>query len=76
MKNTRTSALPAAIIPCTKCGVGHFSFRSIRTLQPDFGIEDVVYACKNCGAELICTERSKRQDPEAVTRRRAVALGE
>jgi uncharacterized Zn finger protein len=65
MMGARTSALPAAIIPCPKCGVGHFSFRSIEALQPDFGIEDVVYACKKCGAELICTER-KRQPPEAA----------
>jgi len=64
--SARISALPAAIIPCPKCGVGHFSFRSIEALQPDLGIEDVVYACKKCGAELICTERSKRRPPEAA----------
>jgi hypothetical protein len=64
--SARFSSLPAAIIPCPRCGVGHFSFRSIRAIQPDLGIEDVVYACKNCGAELICTERSKRQPPEAA----------
>jgi hypothetical protein len=61
----RTSALPAAIIPCPRCGVGHFSFRSIEALQPQSAVEDVVYACKKCGAELICTER-KRQRPEAA----------
>ena len=62
----RTSALPAAIIPCPRCGVGRFSFRSIQAIQPDLDIEDVVYACKKCGAELICTERGKRQPPEAA----------
>jgi predicted RNA-binding Zn-ribbon protein involved in translation (DUF1610 family) len=62
----RTSALPAAIIPCPKCGVGHFSFRSIEAFQPDLGVEDVIYVCKNCGAELICTERSKTQPSEAA----------
>jgi predicted RNA-binding Zn-ribbon protein involved in translation (DUF1610 family) len=62
----RTSALPAAIIPCPKCGVGHFSFRSIQVLPSDLEIEDVVYACKKCGAELICTERSKRPSPQAA----------
>jgi len=61
----RTSALPAAIMPCPRCSVGHFSFRSIQALEPDLGIEDVVYACKKCGSELICTERSKGQSPEA-----------
>jgi hypothetical protein len=62
----RTSALPAAIIPCPRCGVGRFSFRSIQALDPDPGVEDVVYACKKCGAELICTELSKRQPSEAA----------
>jgi hypothetical protein len=64
--SARTSALPSALIPCPKCGVGHFSFRSIRGLYVDLGIEDVIYVCNYCGAELICTERSKRQPPEAA----------
>jgi len=62
----RTSALPAAIIPCPRCGIGRYSFRSIHVLEPDLAIEDVVYACKKCGAELICTELSKQSSSEAA----------
>jgi hypothetical protein len=62
----RTSALPAAIIPCPRCGVGRFSFRSIQAIEPDLRIEDVVYACRKCGAELVCTELSKQDSSEAA----------
>jgi predicted RNA-binding Zn-ribbon protein involved in translation (DUF1610 family) len=57
---TRTSALPAAIIPCPNCGTGRFSFQSTYPLQPDFSIEDVVFVCRSCGTKLICTARSER----------------
>jgi hypothetical protein len=56
----RTSALPAALIPCPNCGTGRFSFQTTRPLQPDFSVEDVIFACKRCGMELICTARSER----------------
>jgi predicted RNA-binding Zn-ribbon protein involved in translation (DUF1610 family) len=56
----RTSALPAAIIPCPNCGVGRFSFQSTRPLQPDLGVEAVVFECKRCGVELIRTARTER----------------
>jgi hypothetical protein len=62
----RTSALPAAIIPCPNCGVGRFSFQSTRPLQPDFSVEDVVFECKRCGVELICTARTERQAAKAA----------
>ena len=62
----RTSALPAAIIPCPNCGTGRFAFQSTYPLLPDFSIEDIVFVCRSCGTELICTAPSERHAAKAA----------
>jgi hypothetical protein len=61
----RTSALPAAIIPCPNCGTGRFSFKSTRPLQSESSAEDVIFGCKGCGMELICTALSEQAEQAA-----------
>ena len=45
------------MMPCPVC-VGRMVYRTRRPIAPE--VEDIVYACRRCGAELIRT--SARQD--------------
>jgi predicted SprT family Zn-dependent metalloprotease len=46
------SSLPSLMMPCSVCA-GRMVYRGCRAIAPD--VEDTVYACKGCGAELIRT---------------------
>ena len=48
------SSLPSLIIPCPRC-LGRMIFRSIRTMKTERNIQDMVYACEQCGTELLRT---------------------
>jgi hypothetical protein len=51
------SSLPSLMMPCPVCA-GRMAFSGCRVIAPD--VEDTVYACKRCGAELVRTSvRSK-----------------
>lgn len=47
-----TSSLPSLMMPCPTCA-GRMVYSGCRAIAPD--VEDSVYACKRCGAELIRT---------------------
>lgn len=49
---TPASSLPSLMMPCPVC-VGRMAYHGRRAIAPD--VEDTVYACKNCGAEVIRT---------------------
>lgn len=52
------------MMPCPVCA-GRMAYHDRRPLTPD--IEDTVYACKRCGAELIRTSvRHASRDVEAA----------
>jgi predicted RNA-binding Zn-ribbon protein involved in translation (DUF1610 family) len=46
------SRLPSIMMPCPVCA-GRMTYRGSQPVGPD--VEDTVYACKRCGAELIRT---------------------
>jgi hypothetical protein len=46
------SSLPSLMMPCPVCA-GRMAYSSRRPLTA--GFEDTIYACRNCGAELIRT---------------------
>ncbi len=46
------SSLPSLMMPCPICS-GRMAFHARHPVTAD--IEDTVYACRNCGAELIRT---------------------
>lgn len=46
------SSLPSLIIPCPHC-LGRMVFRTIQTAERD--LQDMVYACAQCGTELVRT---------------------
>jgi DNA-directed RNA polymerase subunit RPC12/RpoP len=46
------SSLPSLMMPCPVCA-GRMVYQGRRVIAPD--VEDTVYACKRCGAELIRT---------------------
>ena len=48
------SSLPSLMIPCPSC-LGRMSFRSSSQTQPEPNLQDLVYACTECGAELVRT---------------------
>jgi hypothetical protein len=54
------SSLPSLMMPCPVCA-GRMVYSTKRLISSD--IEDTVYACRRCGAELIRT--SVRQAPRA-----------
>ena len=56
------------MMPCPVCA-GRMAYRGRRVIAAD--IEDTIYACKRCGAELIRTSVCKAPDPD--TRRPAAA---
>ncbi len=60
-----TSSLPSLMMPCPVCA-GRMAYNGRRLVAPD--VEDTIYACRRCGAELIRTSvrRSSEQKPEAA----------
>jgi hypothetical protein len=59
---TASSSLPSLMMPCPVCA-GRMVYNGCRVIAPD--VEDSVYACKRCGAELIRTKvRSKTEAKE------------
>jgi hypothetical protein len=60
-----TSSLPSLMMPCPVCA-GRMAYNGHRQVAAD--VEDTVYACRRCGAELIRTSvrRASEQKPEAA----------
>jgi DNA-directed RNA polymerase subunit RPC12/RpoP len=54
------SSLPSLMMPCPVCA-GRMVYHGRRPISVD--IEDTVYACKRCGAELIRTSVCKTTGP-------------
>ena len=48
------SSLPSLIIPCPHC-LGRMVFSTIRTTKTERDVQDMVYACQQCGTELLRT---------------------
>jgi DNA-directed RNA polymerase subunit RPC12/RpoP len=46
------SSLPSLMMPCPNCA-GRMVYHGRSSIGPD--VEDTVYACRRCGAELIRT---------------------
>jgi hypothetical protein len=46
------SGLPSLMMPCPACA-GRMVYHGRRMIAAD--IEDTIYACRNCGAELVRT---------------------
>jgi hypothetical protein len=65
---SHSSSLPSLMMPCPVCA-GRMAYHGCRPVSAD--IEDTVYACKSCGAELVRT--SVRQKAEPGTTRPAAA---
>jgi hypothetical protein len=57
------SSLPSLMMPCPVCA-GRMVFNGRRPVAAD--VEDTVYACRSCGAELIRTSVRKMAKPEAA----------
>ena len=53
------SSLPSLMMPCPVCA-GRMVFNGRRPIATD--VEDSVYACRRCGAELIRTTVRKAPD--------------
>ena len=51
------------MMPCPVCA-GRMVYRASRMISAD--VEDTVYACKNCGAELVRTSVRKVTKAEAA----------
>ena len=56
-----TSSLPSLMMPCPVCA-GRMVFNGRHPITAD--VEDTVYACRNCGAELIRTSLRKAANPD------------
>ena len=63
-----SSGLPSLMMPCPACA-GRMVYHGRRIIAAD--IEDTVYACRNCGAELVRT--SVRSANSANTKAAAAA---
>ena len=46
------SSLPSLMMPCPVCA-GRMAYKACRSINAE--VEDTVYACKQCGTELIRT---------------------
>ncbi len=62
------SSLPSLMMPCPVCA-GRMTYQGRRTVAAD--MEDTIYTCKGCGAEVIRTSVRKAkpgagQHPEAA----------
>ena len=58
-----SSSLPSLMMPCPVCA-GRMVFHGLR--HPASDLEDTVYACRRCGAELIRTAVRKQTGKEAA----------
>jgi hypothetical protein len=56
------SSLPSLMMPCPVCA-GRMVYSGRRPIAAD--VEDTVYACRRCGAELIRTTVRKTAKPDA-----------
>jgi DNA-directed RNA polymerase subunit RPC12/RpoP len=56
------SSLPSLMMPCPVCA-GRMVYSGRRPIAPD--VEDTVYACRRCGAELIRTSVRKAAKTDA-----------
>ena len=54
------SSLPSLMMPCPVCA-GRMVYHGRRPISAD--VEDTVYACKRCGAELVRTSVCKSNNP-------------
>jgi hypothetical protein len=57
---SHSSSLPSLMMPCPVCA-GRMAYHGRRAISAD--IEDTVYACKSCGAELIRTSMRQTEEP-------------
>ena len=57
------SSLPSLMMPCPVCA-GRMVYHGLRPIEAD--VEDTVYACRRCGAELIRTSVRKGAGPDSV----------
>jgi hypothetical protein len=55
------SSLPSLMMPCPVCA-GRMAYNGRRPVSAE--VEDTVYACGRCGAELIRTSVRKTAQPE------------
>jgi len=55
------SSLPSLMMPCPVCA-GRMVYHGRRPIAAD--VEDTVYACRRCGAELIRTSVCKATGPQ------------
>ena len=55
------SSLPSLMMPCPVCA-GRMTYQGRRLIAPD--VEDTVYACRRCGAELIRTSVRSATEPD------------
>ena len=55
------SSLPSLMMPCPVCA-GRMTYNGRRQIASD--IEDTVYACRRCGAELIRTSVRGASEPD------------
>src|ERR1700749_2483726 len=55
------SSLPSLMMPCPVCA-GRMVYHGRRLIAAD--VEDTIYACKRCGAELIRTSVRKASGPD------------
>jgi predicted RNA-binding Zn-ribbon protein involved in translation (DUF1610 family) len=53
------SSLPSLMMPCPVCA-GRMAYSGRRAVAPD--VEDTVYACKRCGAEVIRTSMNAQSE--------------
>jgi DNA-directed RNA polymerase subunit RPC12/RpoP len=57
------SSLPSLMMPCPACA-GRMVYHGRRPMGAD--IEDTIYACRRCGAEVIRTAMRKTKGAEAA----------
>ena len=57
------SSLPSLMMPCPVCA-GRMAYNGRRAVSAK--LEDTVYACGRCGAELIRTSVRKMPNPDAA----------
>jgi len=58
------SSLPSLMMPCPVCA-GRMVYHGLRPVAAD--VEDTIYACRRCGAELIRTSVRKLTEAEKRT---------
>jgi predicted SprT family Zn-dependent metalloprotease len=56
------SSLPSLMMPCPVCA-GRMAYHGRRAVSAE--MEDTVYACRRCGAELVRTSILKAGNPDA-----------